>query len=76
MPQLKDVQKKIPTAFVSTGRVIAFHNGKHYELGKYAGEGVVLLSPDGEKLLSPKKAKKEPVDIKGASFDDLSSLEV
>ena len=74
MPQLKDVQKKIPGAFISTGRVIAYHRGKHYELGKYVGEGVVVLSPEGEKLLSPKKAK--PVDIKGVGLDDLSSLEV
>lgn len=76
MPQLKEIQKKFPSAFSSTGRVIAFHNGKHYELGRLVGEGVVVLSPEGEKLLSPKKAKKEPVDIKGVGLDDLSSLEV
>jgi hypothetical protein len=76
MPQLKEIQKKFPAAFSSTGRVIVFHDGQHYELGKHVGEGVVVLSPEGEKLLAPKKSKKEPADIKGVSLDDLSSLEV
>lgn len=76
MPQLKEIQKKVPTADVVAGRVIAFHEGKHYDLGEYMGEGVVVLSHEGEKLLTPKKAKQKPAEFKGVGLDDLSSLEV
>jgi hypothetical protein len=55
MPQLTDVQKKIPSAHTIAGRVIAYHNGKHYDLGQYMGEGLVMLSTDGEQLMAPPK---------------------
>ena len=74
MPQLKDVQKKIPSADTVAGRVIAYHEGKHYDLGAYVGDGVVLLSPDGEKLMAPpkKEVKKPKADLADVNFDDLS----
>ena len=76
MPQLKELQKKIPSADAVAGRVIAFHEGKHYDLGQYMGEGVVVLSPEGVKLLSPKKAQQKPAEFKGVDLDDLSAIEL
>lgn len=73
--QLKALQKKIPTADTVAGRVIAFHEGKHYDLGEYVGDGLVILSRDGEKLMAPPKAtevKKSKADITDVNFDDLS----
>lgn len=74
MPQLKDVQKKVPGAHTLAGRVIAFYKGKHYDLGHYVGDGVVLLSTDGEKLMKPAKAKAE--EKSAAKGLDLDNLEV
>jgi hypothetical protein len=71
--QLKALQKKIPTADTLAGRVIAFHEGKHYDLGEYVGDGLVVLSRDAEKLLSPAKPVelKHKVKLDDTTIDDL-----
>lgn len=63
MPTLDSVKAVVPSADTIAGRVIAYHNGKHYDLGEYVGEGVVVLSKDGEAIMAtsvpvtaPKKA--------------------
>ena len=59
MASLKAIQRKIPGADSVAGRVIAFHQGKHYDLGQYVGEGSVILSQDGERLMA-QPAEKGP----------------
>lgn len=77
---LKDLQAKIPGAASVAGRVIAFHEGKHRDLGAYVGDGVVKLSPEGEALMhepdveplaaqAPRRAKK--ASFPGVSVNDL-----
>jgi hypothetical protein len=61
MASLKAVQKRVPGADTVAGRVIAFVNGKHYDLGEYVGEGAVVLSKDGEKLMAPKPLPQKPI---------------
>lgn len=63
MPSLKDVQKVVPSAETVAGRVIAHHNGKHLDLGAYVGDGAVVLSKEGEEVMSsaPKAEKKSKV---------------
>ena len=63
MASLKAVQKRVPGADTVAGRVIAFVNGKHYDLGEYVGEGAVVLSKDGEKLMAPKQLKPTQPEI-------------
>lgn len=53
MALLKDLQKVAPGADTVAGRVVVFHNGKHLDLGQYVGDGSVVLSQEGEELLSP-----------------------
>lgn len=53
MALLKEVQAKVPSATTIAGRVIAFHEGRHLDLGEYAGDGVVRLSTDGEAIMKP-----------------------
>lgn len=60
MPSLKDVQKVVPGAETVAGRVIAFHNGQHVDLGEYVGDGAVVLSKAGEEVLSPAKNPEKP----------------
>ena len=74
MPQLKDIQKRIPSADTVAGRVIAYHEGKHYDLGEYVGDGIVMLSRDGEKLMTPEPKKsevKKPAKGLDITLDDL-----
>jgi hypothetical protein len=74
--QLKALQKKIPSADAVAGRIIAFHEGKHYDLGEYVGDGLVILSRDAEQLLAPPvkvELKNKPKsDLHDVNFDDLS----
>lgn len=65
MAQLKEVQKKVPSADVVAGRVIAYHKGKHYDLGEYVGDGLVSLSKEGQDLMVPlkRKATEQPKDL-------------
>ena len=58
MPAIKDVQARYPNADSVGGRIIAYINGKHYDLGENVGEGLMILSPDGERLMAP-----EPVAV-------------
>lgn len=58
--QLKTIQKVLPAADVVAGSVIVYHDMKHYELGKYVGEGSVVLSPEGEALIASLEAEQEP----------------
>lgn len=78
MASLKALQKKVPGAEAVAGRVIAFYQGKHYDLGEYVGDGMVVLSQDGERLLNPppeELPQKKPG--KGLSFDvSLDDLEM
>lgn len=53
MPLIKDVQARYPNADSVGGRIIAFINGKHYDLGQNIGEGMMTLSQDGERLMRP-----------------------
>ena len=82
---LKDVQAKIPSADSVAGRVVAFHEGKHYDLGQYVGDGVVKLSPEGEALLhepdvpevqapAPRRGRKGLAGFPGVSTSDLGSV--
>lgn len=61
MALLKDVQVMIPSADAVVGRVVAFHNGKHVDLGEYVGEGVVSLSPAGTAALAALTQASEQV---------------
>lgn len=58
--QLESIQKLLPTADVVAGSVIVYHDMKHYDLGKYVGEGSVILTPEAEALLVSLEAKQEP----------------
>lgn len=53
MASLSVVQQRIPTAEVVGGKVQAFHEGKHWHLGDYVGDGAVVLSKDGERFMAP-----------------------
>ena len=67
MASLVAVQQKIPTAEVVGGKVQAFHEGKHWHLGDYVGDGAVVLSKDGERFMAPKEddapADKKPLGL-------------
>lgn len=78
MAHLKDIQKKVPSACTVAGRVIAYENGKHYDLGAYLGDGAVQLSQEGEKLLSPppKPAEEKPAKAAKGGGLSLNDLEV
>ena len=73
MALLKDVKARIPSADTVAGRVIAHHEGKHVILGTYVGDGVVQLSKDGERLMTPVEeakaapSKKAPKNLAGLS---------
>lgn len=75
MAKLKDVQAKIPSADTVAGRVIAFHEGKHYDLGAYVGDGVVQLSPEGEALMRPADVEPKRATRK-ASFPGVDSSDL
>lgn len=82
MPSLKDLQKVVPNAETVAGRVIAFHKGKHLDLGQYVGDGAVVLSKDGEEAMAQQPVEKKParkvapnLNIKSGGLD-LSDLEV
>lgn len=77
MPQLDVIRKRVPSADTCVGRVIAFHNNKHYDLGAYVGEGQVVLSDEGKKLFEAldeaAKVAKKPLkvpDSKAESKED------
>lgn len=62
MPSLKEVQSRVPSAATVAGRVIAYHNGKHLDLGQYVGVDAVVLSAAGEEIMSVQDA--EVVEVK------------
>jgi hypothetical protein len=87
MPSLTAVQKSIPSAHTSCGRVLAFHEGKHHDLGEYVGDDAVALNLKAEQLLAAIEQAKveaevevaaaEPVKKKGkneASVSDVGDL--
>lgn len=65
MASLKQLQKKVPGAETVAGRVIAYHNGKHYDLGEYVGDDAVVLSKDGERLMNPEKFEPKQPKLAG-----------
>jgi hypothetical protein len=69
MASLKAIQKRVPSATTMVGRVIAFVDGKHYDMGQYVGDGSVILSKEGEKLMAP--AKKADIKETGNTEPDL-----
>lgn len=71
MPHLKDVRKVVPNAETVAGRVIAYHKGEHVDLGAYVGDGMVVLSKDGEKLLAPPKKEVKKPKFDDTTIDDL-----
>lgn len=61
MASLKAIKKRVPSADSIAGRVIAYVDGKHVDMGQYVGEGSVVLSQAGEKLMAPPKpVEREP----------------
>lgn len=85
MASLKAVQKKVPGADTVAGRVIAHYQGKHVDLGQYVGDDAVVLSPEGESIMSPPvEVSVEPKNKRGRAAVnenakqgvDLSTLEV
>lgn len=87
MASLNSIRKVAPGAETVAGRVIAFHQGKHVDLGQYVGDGQVILSPAGEALLAPpedkpveksKRRMAENINVRpaGGAGLDLSNLEV
>jgi hypothetical protein len=75
--QLKSIQKLLPEADVVAGSVIVYHNMRHFDLGKYVGEGSVILSPEGEALVNElseaaeAKVTKRKVKAADPAFADL-----
>lgn len=57
---LKDIKAKFPGVDAVVGRVVAFVNGKHVDLGAYVGDGVVQLSPEGAALMAPAAEEEAP----------------
>ena len=76
MPTLKQVQAKIPSADTVAGRVLAYHNGKHYDIGEYVGDGAVHLNKTGEELLNPPAEEAKVAPVKAKKGLDLDKLEV
>jgi hypothetical protein len=72
MAQLKELQKKVPTADVVAGRVIAYHKGKHIDLGEYVGDGLVSLTKEGQDLMVPLKKETESLKDLDVNIDDLA----
>jgi len=62
MPLLSDIQAKIPTADAVAGYCICYHDLKHYELGTYIGDGLVVLTSAGEALLASIDAAAAPAE--------------
>lgn len=58
--QLETIKKRFPDADSVGGKVIIYFEGKHYDLGVYAGEGQVVLSADGRRLMEDAEPAKEP----------------
>jgi hypothetical protein len=72
MPSLETLQKRIPSADTVAGRCICFHEGKHYDLGAYVGDGQVILEGEGRKLIEELDARdaaaaEEAAQKKGGS---------
>jgi hypothetical protein len=62
MPLLSDIQAKIPTADAVAGQCICYHELKHYTLGQYVGDGLVILDSAGEALLASIDAAAVPAE--------------
>lgn len=60
MPAIKDVQARYPNADSVGGRIICYYQGKHYDLGANIGDGMMSLSPDGERLMAPEPILEDP----------------
>jgi hypothetical protein len=58
MPSLKAIQKVIPSAETMVGRVVAYHEGKHVDLGEFVGDDAVALSRAGQELVAAASAPK------------------
>lgn len=63
MPSLSDLQTKFHNADIVAGTCVCFHEGRHYELGKYVGDGMVVLGPEGEKLLESLDSLAEEAEV-------------
>ncbi len=65
MPSLKSIQAVIPSACSIVGRVQAFHEGKHVDLGAYVGDDAVALNAEGDAIMAAAaqavEAEKEAV---------------
>lgn len=61
MATLTNIRNQIPSTETVAGRVVAFHGGKHVDLGEYVGDDAVALSHAGEKILAEVSAPKEPM---------------
>lgn len=59
MPSLKAVQVVVPSAFTAVGRVVAFHEGKHVDLGEFVGGDAVALNKLGDSLMEAAAKKVE-----------------
>lgn len=63
MPSLKAIREVIPSAEAMVGRVVAFHEGKHIDLGDYHGDDAVALNLRAEQLIAGiVDARKEAVE--------------
>lgn len=74
MVSLKTIQKKFPGAYSIVGRVVVRYQNKHYDLGKYMGDGMVVLSKDGERLMAPPKLEVKKPEGKGKVVDAVKEV--
>ena len=70
MASLKAIQEVLPNAASIAGRVVAYHKGKHIDLGQYVDVDTVVLSAAGEAYFAgetpapvQKQAPKKPTKL-------------
>lgn len=70
MASLKSIQAVLPTAATIAGRVIAYHKGKHIDLGQYVDVDTVVLSSAGEACMAGESPwpEKKPATKKPAKL--------